>query len=74
MIFAALVVPLPVHVASQRDSTVIHVVRIIDGDTIEVCCIGGKREKVRYIGINTPEMHHPTKGFDATGGKGGTLT
>ncbi|HOJ79067.1 MAG TPA: thermonuclease family protein [Bacillota bacterium] len=34
------------------------VTRIIDGDTIEVDKIG----KVRYIGINTPELHHPTKG------------
>ena len=59
-------------VASQAGSSlVVKVVRVVDGDTIEVCCVGGKREKVRYIGINTPEMHHPTKGFDATGGKGG---
>ncbi len=38
------------------------VVRVIDGDTIEVCCVvARKREKVRYIGINTPETKHPTK-------------
>ena len=24
--------------------------------------LGGRREKVRYIGVNTPEVHHPTKG------------
>ncbi len=34
---------------------------MVDGDTIQVCCIGWKREKVRYIGINTPETKHPTK-------------
>jgi len=34
---------------------------VVDGDTIQVCCIGWKREKVRYIGINTPETKHPTK-------------
>ncbi len=33
----------------------------MDGDTNQVCCIGWKREKVRYIGINTPETKHPTK-------------
>lgn len=33
------------------------VTRVIDGDTIEI--EGGK--KVRYIGIDTPELHHPTK-------------
>ena len=32
--------------------------RIIDGDTIEVE-IGGKTEKIRYIGIDTPEMTGP---------------
>jgi len=31
------------------------VVRVIDGDTIEVE-IAGERERVRYIGIDTPEM------------------
>jgi micrococcal nuclease len=31
---------------------------VIDGDTIVVDHIG----KVRYLGINTPELHHPSKG------------
>lgn len=34
------------------------VVRIIDGDTIEVV-LDGELDKVRYIGINTPEMNEP---------------
>jgi micrococcal nuclease len=34
--------------------------RAIDGDTIEVE-IEGESYKVRYIGIDTPELHHPTK-------------
>ena len=33
------------------------VARIIDGDTIEL----SNGEKVRYIGIDTPELHHPQK-------------
>ena len=37
------------------------VVRIVDGDTIHVR-IADRVEKVRYIGVNTPEVHHPTKG------------
>jgi micrococcal nuclease len=36
------------------------VVRIVDGDTIHVR-IGDRVEKVRYIGVNTPEVHHPVK-------------
>jgi micrococcal nuclease len=34
------------------------VLSVLDGDTIVVERIG----KVRYIGVNTPELHHPSKG------------
>lgn len=37
------------------------VVRIVDGDTIRVR-IADRIEKVRYIGVNTPEVHHRAKG------------
>ena len=33
------------------------VVRVLDGDTIEVAGVG----TVRYLGIDTPELHHPRK-------------
>lgn len=33
------------------------VVKVLDGDTVVVAGIG----KVRYLGIDTPELHHPTK-------------
>lgn len=36
------------------------VVSITDGDTI-VVDINGKTEKLRFIGIDTPEIHHPNK-------------
>ncbi len=42
------------------------VVRVIDGDTIEVN-IGGQIYKVRYIGIDTPETVHPTIGEEPCG-------
>lgn len=34
------------------------VVRVVDGDTIKVA-LGGRRETVRYIGIDTPESVKP---------------
>ena len=34
------------------------VVRVVDGDTIHVQ-LGGRREKVRYIGVDTPESVKP---------------
>jgi micrococcal nuclease len=37
------------------------VVRVVDGDTIHVR-IGDRIEKVRYIGVNAPELHHPKRG------------
>ena len=40
------------------------VVRVIDGDTIEVDIIG-MRFKVRYIGIDTPELHDKQPEFRA---------
>lgn len=43
-----------------------HVVRVVDGDTIHVR-LGARVEKVRYIGVNTPEVHHPRKGEEPGG-------
>lgn len=37
------------------------VVKVVDGDTIHVR-LGDRVEKVRYIGVNTPEIHHPRLG------------
>jgi micrococcal nuclease len=42
------------------------VVKVVDGDTIHVQ-VDGRIEKVRYIGVNTPEVHHPAKGEEAGG-------
>ncbi len=58
---------LPAPVASQGDSTVVQVVRVIDGNTIQVCCVFGDRVKVRYIGVDTPETHHPMRGVEPYG-------
>jgi len=41
----------------SKTSNLFLVKRVIDGDTIQLA----NGEKVRYIGINTPEIHHPRK-------------
>ncbi len=64
---ALLVILLPAPVASQGDSATVQVVRVIDGDTIQVCCVFGDRVTVRYVGIDTPEIHHPMKGIEPFG-------
>ena len=42
------------------------VVKVVDGDTIHVR-LPDRVEKVRYIGVNTPEVHHPTRGEEPGG-------
>jgi micrococcal nuclease len=46
------------------------VVRTVDGDTVHVR-LADRVEKVRYIGIDTPEVHHPTRG-EEPGGRAAT--
>lgn len=53
----------PVASDSPKAFETARVVRVVDGDTI---VIDGNRN-VRYIGINTPETHHPTKGVECFG-------
>lgn len=52
--------------AAERPALEGTVVRVVDGDTIHVR-IGARVEKVRYIGVNTPELHHPTRGEEPGG-------
>jgi micrococcal nuclease len=66
-LLATLLALLPAPVASQGDSVLVRVVRVIDGDTIQVCCVLEGLQRVRYIGINTPETKHPTKGVEHFG-------
>lgn len=39
------------------------VTRAIDGESIEVK-LADRLEIVRYAGVSTPELHHPTRGID----------
>lgn len=56
-------VALPALAQPGLEGTVVHVV---DGDTIHVQ-LGERVEKVRYIGVNTPEVRHPAKGEEPGG-------
>jgi len=50
--------------ADTPRSLVGQVVAVVDGDTIKVR-VGDRTETVRYIGVNTPEMRHPTRGEES---------
>ena len=45
--------------AESADSLTVRVTEIVDGDTIHVELPDGSEEKVRYIGIDTPETQKP---------------
>lgn len=49
----------------------VQVVNVVDGDTIDVL-IDGSKHRVRYIGIDTPETVHPTRGVEHYGKEAST--
>jgi micrococcal nuclease len=49
------------------------VVRVIDGDTVEVA-IGGRDERVRLLGIDTPESVDPDRPVECHGPEASALT
>ncbi|MSQ13670.1 MAG: micrococcal nuclease [Dehalococcoidia bacterium] len=54
----------PASPSPQRQTA--RVVEVVDGDTVKVE-ISGQRYTVRYIGVDTPETVHPTKGVQPFG-------
>jgi micrococcal nuclease len=51
---------------ANTQTIVAYVTRVVDGDTIHAM-IGNQVETIRYIGINTPETHHPRLGAQPGG-------
>ena len=51
---------------SERDAGHARVLRVVDGDTI-IVRLGGRRERVRYIGIDTPESVAPDRPVECYG-------
>lgn len=58
--------PLSPPVFEAPDRVEAQVVNVVDGDTIDVR-IAGREHRVRYIGIDTPETVHPTRGEEPYG-------
>ena len=44
----------------------VEIVKVVDGDTVDID-IKGDIERVRLIGVNTPETKHPTKPIECFG-------
>lgn len=45
---------------------IVKIVKVIDGDTVDIN-LNGHTERVRLIGVNTPETKHPTKPIECYG-------
>lgn len=44
----------------------VKIMSVVDGDTVDID-INGRTERVRLIGVNTPETQHPTKPIECFG-------
>ncbi|MFW5703328.1 MAG: thermonuclease family protein [Patescibacteria group bacterium] len=53
----------PENPATDEADIMLHVARVVDGDTIEL----SNGDMVRYIGVDTPETRHPRKGLECFG-------
>jgi micrococcal nuclease len=54
-------------VGSELQLTRVRVTRVVDGDTVYVRFSSGAEEKLRLIGVDAPEIDHPTKGEEPFG-------
>jgi micrococcal nuclease len=52
--------------ATTENQVLITILNVIDGDTVDID-INGNTERVRLIGVNTPETKHPTKPIECFG-------
>ena len=44
----------------------VEIVKVVDGDTVDIA-LAGHTERVRLIGVDTPETKHPTKPIECFG-------
>lgn len=56
---------------SERETVTL--IRVVDGDTVNVDSSYG-RVNLRLSGVNTPEVHHPTKGLEFFGKEASDFT
>jgi len=52
--------------ATTENEVLIKILKVVDGDTVDID-IKGNTERVRLIGVNTPETKHPTKPIECFG-------
>jgi micrococcal nuclease len=66
-LFGVATVVLLTQVPAHAYTTTATVVKIIDGDTVDVRYPDGGQDRVRILGIDTPETKHPNKPVECGG-------
>lgn len=61
--------PEPVAYAPNRENAICSVIRVVDGDTIDVICKSGGQALVRIVGFDTPETFAPGCAAEAEKGE-----
>ena len=51
---------------TTENEVLITILKVVDGDTVDID-LDGHTERVRLIGVNTPETKHPTKPIECFG-------
>ena len=52
--------------STTENKVLVRILAVIDGDTVDIK-LDGRTERVRLIGVNTPETKHPTKPIECFG-------
>lgn len=60
--------------AARTVAPVARVVEVVDGDTMVVAFADGTTDTVRFLGVDTPETKHPTKGVQCYGPEASAFT
>lgn len=59
---------------TAHGSTPATVISALDGDTIDVRLSSGATDTIRILGVDTPEIHHPTKPVECFGPEAAAYT
>ena len=62
-------IALPHPVSASADTLPCVVVRVVDGDTVDLECLGEGRFRARLTGYDTPETHNPGCSAEAVHGQ-----
>jgi endonuclease YncB( thermonuclease family) len=72
IVFLAVFLALPTEATASTNRPPCVVVRVVDGDTVDLDCLGEGRFRARLTGYDTPETHNPRCSAEAVHGQAAT--